>query len=67
MLREGVKIPMLAIVALAVTVLSWGLGRWWISGGHPALQIGWLAGALLIGMAVNSMIRERRARNRAGR
>lgn len=52
MLREGVKIPMLAIVALAVTVLSWGLGRWWISGGHPALQIGWLAGALLLGMAV---------------
>lgn len=52
MLRQGLKVSTALLVALAVTVLSWGLGRWWVSGGNPALQIGWLAGALLLGMAV---------------
>lgn len=52
MLRDGLKTSTVALVALLLTVLSWGVGRWWLAGGHAALQIGWLAGALLIGMAV---------------
>lgn len=52
MLRQGLKVSTLALVALLLTVLSWGIGRWWLSGGNAALQIGWLAGALLLGMAV---------------
>lgn len=52
MLRDGLKISTVVLVALLLTVLSWGAGRWWISGGNAALQVGWLAGALLIGMAV---------------
>lgn len=52
MLREGLKRSTVGFVTLIVTVLSWGIGRWWLSGGNPALQIGWLAGILLVGMAV---------------
>lgn len=52
MLRDGLKTSTVALVALLLTVLSWGAGRWWLAGGNAALQIGWLAGALLIGMAV---------------
>ncbi|MGO1166147.1 MAG: DUF3180 domain-containing protein [Janibacter sp.] len=52
MLRAGLKTSTLVLVALVLTVLSWGIGRWWLTGGHPALQIGWLAGALLLGMAI---------------
>ncbi len=52
MLRNGLKLSTTGLVALVVTVLSWGVGRWWLSGGHAAPQIGWLTGALLIAMAV---------------
>lgn len=41
-----------ALVALAVAAVSAGIGRWWLTGGHAALRIGWVAGALLVGMAV---------------
>lgn len=52
MLRTGLKISTTVLVAVAVMVLSWGFGRWWITGGHAGLRIGWVAGALLVGMAV---------------
>ena len=52
MLRDGLKISTVALIALVVTVLSWGFGQWWLAAGHPAFRVGWLAGALLIGMAV---------------
>ena len=52
MLREGLKISTVALIALVVTVLSWAFGQWWIAAGHTAFRVGWLAGALLIGMAV---------------
>lgn len=52
MLREGLRISTVLVVTVAVAVLSWGVGRWWLAEGHPALQIGWIAGALLLGMAV---------------
>lgn len=52
MLTHGLRLSTTLLVTLAVTVLSWGVGRWWVSGGHAALQVGWLAGVLLIGMAL---------------
>lgn len=52
MLRNGLKVSTAGFVALFATILSWGAGRWWLSGGNGAPQIGWLAGALLIAMAV---------------
>lgn len=52
MLRTGLKISTTVLVAFAVMVLSWGFGRWWITGGHAGLRIGWVAGVLLVGMAV---------------
>lgn len=51
MLRSGLKVSTAAFVALFATILSWGAGRWWLSAGNAAPQIGWLAGALLIAMA----------------
>lgn len=51
MLRSGLKASTTGFVALVVTVLSWIVGRWWLSGGHAAPQIGWLTGGLLIAMA----------------
>lgn len=52
MLTHGVKITTAAIVLVAAGALSWSFGRWWLAGGHSPLRIGWLAGALLIGMGV---------------
>ncbi len=52
MLRDGLKTSTVALVALLLTVVSWGVGRWWLSAGNAALQVGWLSGVLLIGMAV---------------
>ena len=52
MLKHGLKLSVVALVALAVTVLSWGVGRWWLSGGRPAPQVGWVAGLLLLAMAL---------------
>lgn len=52
MLTHGVKVSAVALVTLAVTVLSWGVGRWWLASGHSAPRIGWLAGLLLFGMAL---------------
>ncbi|WP_338748592.1 DUF3180 domain-containing protein [Janibacter alittae] len=52
MLRTGLKISTTAFVTVAVMVLSWGFGRWWLTGGHSGLRVGWVAGVLLVGMAV---------------
>ena len=52
MLRQGLRTSTVVLVTLGLTVLSWGVGRWWLAGGHAALRIGWIAGALLVGMAV---------------
>ncbi len=52
MLREGLRTSVVLLIAAAVTVLSWGFGRWWLTGGHSAMRVGWIAGALLVGMAV---------------
>lgn len=51
MLTNGLKVSTAGLVALFSTILSWGVGRWWLSSGHAALQIGWLTGILLIAMA----------------
>ena len=51
MLTNGLKVSTAGLVALFSTILSWGVGRWWLSSGHAALQIGWLTGVLLIAMA----------------
>lgn len=52
MLKHGLRVSVTALVALVVTMLSWGFGRWWISSGHAAPHVGWFAGVLLLGMAV---------------
>lgn len=52
MLRSGLKRSTTGLVALFATIISWGVGRWWMSGGHSAPQIGWLTGGLLVAMAV---------------
>ena len=52
MLKHGLKLSVVALVALAVTVLSWGVGRWWLGAGHSAPHVGWLAGLLLLAMAL---------------
>lgn len=52
MLRQGVRLTTIMLVLLGATVLSWGLARWWVSGGHAPLRVGWLPGGLLIGMAL---------------
>ena len=52
MLKHGLKFSVVAQAAVAVTALSWGVGRWWLTSGHPAPRIGWLAGLLLFGMAL---------------
>lgn len=52
MLRQGVQLATVMLVLLGATVLSWGLGRWWVSGGRTLMEIGWLPGGLLIGMAL---------------
>ena len=52
MLRTGLKISTMALVVVVVMVISWGFGRWWLTGGNAGLRIGWVAGVLLVGMAV---------------
>lgn len=52
MLRTGLKTSTVVLVAVAVTVLSWGFGRWWLNDGHAGLRVGWVAGVLLVAMAV---------------
>lgn len=52
MLTHGLKVSTTLLVAAVPAVLSWGFGRWWLTSGHSAMSIGWIAGALLVGMAV---------------
>lgn len=52
MLRHGLRISTVVLVTVVITMLSWGIGRWWLAGGNAALRIGWIAGALLVAMAV---------------
>lgn len=51
MLRTGLKTSTMVLVAVVVMVVSGGIGRWWLTGGHAALRIGWVAGVLLVAMA----------------
>lgn len=68
MLRRGISISMVALVAAAAAVLSWAVGSWWIDGGRAPLRVGWLAGVLLLAMgavvlaAGSRMWRQRRGR-----
>lgn len=52
MLRHGLRIPTVVAVVVGSGVLSWSFGRWWLAGGNAPLRVGWLAGVLLLGMAV---------------
>ena len=51
MLDRGLRLPTVLGVLAVAGVLSWGFGRWWISGGHSPLRVGWFTGVLLLGMA----------------
>ncbi|QBF45071.1 DUF3180 domain-containing protein [Janibacter limosus] len=52
MLERGLRSSTVAIVLVAVGVLSWAGGRWWVAGGHAPMRVGWLAGVLLLGMGL---------------
>nr|WP_246297564.1 DUF3180 domain-containing protein [Janibacter cremeus] len=51
-MRTGLRVSTVVLVAAVVMVASGAFGRWWLTGGHGALRIGWIAGALLVAMAV---------------
>ncbi|MEN3121254.1 DUF3180 domain-containing protein [Janibacter terrae] len=52
MLSRGLRLPTVLAVVVGTGVLSWSVGRWWLAGGNAPLRVGWLAGVLLLGMAV---------------
>lgn len=68
MLERGLRLPTVLVVLLACGALSWSFGRWWITGGHAPLRVGWLAGALLVAMGAIVLVTGRRMwRMRHGR
>ncbi|UUZ44218.1 DUF3180 domain-containing protein [Janibacter limosus] len=68
MLERGLRSSTVAIVLVAVGVLSWAGGRWWVAGGHAPMRVGWLAGVLLLGMGLVVVATGRRMwRMRRGR
>ena len=68
MLDRGLRLPTVLGVLAVAGVLSWGFGRWWISGGHSPLRVGWFTGVLLLGMAAVVVVTGRRMwRMRHGR
>lgn len=50
MLDRGLRLSTVAVVLVAAGALSWAFGRWWVTGGHAPMRVGWLAGVLLVGM-----------------
>ena len=51
MIETGLRLRTSLLVALAASVTSWLLSRWWLSEGRGALQAPWLAPVLLLVMA----------------
>lgn len=60
MLDRGLKLSTLAAVIVVAGALSWAFARWWISGGHAPMRVGWLAGVLLVGMGAVVVVTGRR-------
>lgn len=60
MLRQGLRPWTVVLTALVAMLASWAVGRWWLDGGNQPVRVTWLAGALLVGMAVAVLVMGRR-------
>lgn len=52
MSRDGLSWRTVLAVGAVATALSWVLGRWWLGAGNQPFRVTWLAGGLLLAMAV---------------
>lgn len=60
MLRDGLRVSVVAAVAVGAALLSWLIGRIWLDGGNQPWRTSWLAVLLLVAMAATVLAMGRR-------